>query len=222
VLYSQEKAKREKAMLEKTLLGAVWGTYSRPFLLGGIPKIVQDILSFASPFLVKTMYKYVDPMQGFDSSQHTWRNGLGICGVFFLVQYASSVALHLYFDRVFQVSLQIRAGLVACVYRKALRLSHASRSQKSLGELVNLMSVDVQRMTDLVPYLHNLIWSSPLQIVISMMLLYRLVGVASLVGLAVMIAVMPINAAILLKLRKLQASHVCVCVCVCLCVFVLL
>ena len=93
------------------------------------------------------------------------------------------------------------------VYRKALRLSHASRGDKSLGELVNLMSVDVQRMTDLVPYLHNLFWSSPLQIIVSMVLLYRLVGAASLVGVAVMIAVMPINAIMLLKLRKLQEEN---------------
>ena len=40
-----------------------------------------------------------------------------------------------------------------------------------------------------------------------MFLLYRLVGPASLVGLGVMIAVMPINASILLHLRKLQEGN---------------
>ena len=57
----------------------------------------------------------------------------------------------------------------ACVRTGARAHTHArthkhTRSHKSLGELVNLMSVDVQRMTDLVPYLHNLAWSSPLQV----------------------------------------------------------
>jgi len=206
-LSAEEAEKKSKAILEKTLLGAVWGTFGMPFLMSGIWKVPQDLLSFASPFLVKAMYKYVDPKEAVDPSQQTWVKGLSICFMFFSVQYVASVALHQYFDEVFKVSLQIRAGLVACVYRKALRLSHASRSHKSLGELVNLMSVDVQRMTDLVPYLHNLAWSSPLQIIVSMVLLYRLVGVASLVGLSVMIAVMPINAVILLKLRKLQEAN---------------
>ena len=69
------------------------------------------------------------------------------------------------------------------------------------------MTVDVQRLTDLIPYLHSLLWSSPLQIFVSMVLLYRLVGISSLVGLGVMLAVMPINASILLKLRSLQESN---------------
>jgi ABC-type multidrug transport system fused ATPase/permease subunit len=206
VTYEQLE-KTRKAMEEKNLLGAVWTSYGTPFLLGGVWKVPQDILGFASPFLVKAMYKYVDPKEAVDPAQQTWTKGLGICALFLLVQYATSVSLHQYFDKVFGVSLQIRAGLVAMVYRKALRLSHASRSHKSLGELVNLMSVDVQRVTDLVPYLHNLVWSSPLQIIVAMVLLFRLVGVASLVGLGVMIAVMPINAAILLQLRKLQEAN---------------
>ena len=46
-----------------------------------------------------------------------------------------------------------------------------------------------------------------MQIIIAMVLLYRLVGVSSLVGLFVMIAVMPVNAVILLKLRKLQEAN---------------
>ena len=204
---AQDQEKRTKAMLEKVLAGAVWGRYGTMFMMAGLWKVVQDVLSFATPFMVKTMYKYVDPKEAIDPALQPWSRGLAICAGFFLVQYVSSVALHQYFDEVFAVSLQVRAGLVAFVYRKALRLSHASRSHKSLGELVNLMSVDVQRMTDLVPYLHNLMWSSPLQILISMVLLYRLVGVASLVGLIVMIAVMPVNAAILLKLRKLQEAN---------------
>ena len=204
---AQDQEKRTKAMLEKVLAGAVWSRYGTAFMMGGLWKVVQDVLAFASPFMVKAMYKYVDPKEAIDPALQPWSRGLSICAMFFLVQYVASVALHQYFDEVFKVSLQVRAGLVAFVYRKALRLSHASRSHKSLGELVNLMSVDVQRMTDLVPYLHNLVWSSPLQILISMVLLYRLVGVASLVGLVVMIAVMPVNAAILLKLRKLQEAN---------------
>ena len=112
---SEEQEKIQKAMLEKTLLGAVWDIFGRAFLVGGMWKVPQDILSFASPFLVKAMYKYVDPKEDVDPSQQTWSKGLGICALFFLVQYVASVALHQYFDEVFQVSLQIRAGLVACV-----------------------------------------------------------------------------------------------------------
>ena len=39
------------------------------------------------------------------------------------------------------------------MYRKALRLSGTAKKERTVGEIVNLMSVDVQRFMDLVPYL---------------------------------------------------------------------
>ncbi|EKX42001.1 hypothetical protein GUITHDRAFT_88223 [Guillardia theta CCMP2712] len=188
-----------------TLLSASWRVFKVPFMCGGLWKLPHDLLAFLSPFLVKAVYRYVDP-KGMDHVP-TWREGIFLCMCFFVIQYASSVALHKYFDKVFDVSMQMRGALVSCIYKKSLKLSSSSRHQKSLGELVNLMSVDVQRIVDLVPYLHNLVWSSPLQILLSMILLYRMVGVASLVGLLVMIAIMPINASILIQLRKLQEKN---------------
>ena len=194
------------AALDGALLSAVIKVFGPEFYWGGVWKLPQDLLAFWSPFLVKAVYNYVDPKQGLEALP-TWSRGLLICSSFFIMQVLSSVFLHQYFDRVFRCSLQVRGALVASIYRKSLRLSHSSRSDKSLGELVNLMSVDVQRLTDLIPYLHSLLWSSPLQILVSMVLLYRLVGVSSLVGLAVMLAVMPINASILLRLRALQERN---------------
>jgi hypothetical protein len=35
--------------------------YWLPFVVGGLWKLPHDILSFVSPFLVKMVYKYVDP-----------------------------------------------------------------------------------------------------------------------------------------------------------------
>eukprot|EP00283_Hemiselmis_rufescens_P014305 CAMPEP_0173443524 /NCGR_PEP_ID=MMETSP1357-20121228/30032_1 /TAXON_ID=77926 /ORGANISM="Hemiselmis rufescens, Strain PCC563" /LENGTH=1295 /DNA_ID=CAMNT_0014409445 /DNA_START=9 /DNA_END=3896 /DNA_ORIENTATION=- len=192
--------------VDAKLLGAVIKVFGPSFLIGGLWKVPQDFLGFVAPFLVKAVYSYVDPKTD-SGAKPTWVRGITICAVLFFSQALSSLLLHQYFDRVFACSMQARGALVASIYQKSLTLSHASRSEKSLGELVNLMSVDVQRLTDLIPYLHSLLWSSPLQILISMVLLYRLVGVSSLVGLAVMLAIMPINAKILLTLRSLQEGN---------------
>lgn len=200
--------KHHKALLDRALISAMFSVYGKAFAHGGAWKLPHDVLAFAAPYLVKAIYAYVDPKSEWVANgTPSWQRGLGLCFILFAVQFAGSVALHQYFDKMFDVSLRMRAALVTCIYRKSLRLSHSSRQYKSLGELVNLMSVDVQRLTDLVPYLHNLLWSSPLQILLAMYLLFRLVGVASLVGFGVMIAVIPVNASILLKLRKLQEAN---------------
>jgi ABC-type multidrug transport system fused ATPase/permease subunit len=175
-------------------------------VLGGLWKLPHDILAFTAPYLIKAMYKYVDPKND-EGKMPSWGRGMGICLAFFLVQFLSSVALHQYFDRVFLASLQARGALITAIYRKALRLSHASRSDKTLGEMVNLMSVDVGKLTDLIPYLHNLVWSSPLQVLVSTVLLYQLVGVAAFVGLAVMFVFVPINYLLMSRMRKLQESN---------------
>ena len=74
-----------------------------------------------------------------------------------------------------------------------------------MGEIVNLMSVDAQRFMDLVTYLH-LIWSAPLQIVLSIVFLYIAMGPSVFAGVGVMILMIPINAIIAAISRKLQVG----------------
>jgi len=46
---------------------------------------------------------------------------------------------------------------------QALVLSNSAKKQSTVGEIVNLMSVDAQRFMDLMSYL-NIVWSGELQI----------------------------------------------------------
>ena len=46
---------------------------------------------------------------------------------------------------------------------QALKLSHAARRTSTVGEIVNLMSVDAQRFMELTTYL-NMLWSAPFQV----------------------------------------------------------
>jgi len=72
--------------------------------------------------------------------------------------------------------------------------------------MVNLMSVDAQRLMDLMTYL-NVIWSAPLQITISVYFLYNTMGVSILAGVAVMLLLVPANLLISRVARKIQARE---------------
>ena len=50
-----------------------------------------------------------------------------------------------------------------------------------VGETTNLMSIDTQKFMDLVLYL-NMIWSSPLQIILCLYFLWGILGPSSLAG----------------------------------------
>jgi len=90
-------------------------------------------------------------------------------------------------------------------YFQALRLSNSARRQSTVGEIVNLMSVDAQRFMDLVTYLH-LIWSAPLQIVLSIVFLYIAMGPSVFAGLGVMVLLIPVNAVVAAISRRLQVN----------------
>ena len=75
-----------------------------------------------------------------------------------------------------------------------------------MGEIVNLMSVDAQRLMDLMSYF-NMIWSAPLQIVLSLIFLYLTMGPSIFAGVGVMLLMIPLNAALATWSRKLQVKQ---------------
>lgn len=67
------------------------------------------------------------------------------------------------------------------------------------------MSVDAQRMYDLLNYV-NLLWSAPLQIALSIFFLWQVLGVAVFAGLAVLVLTLPLNVYLARRNKKLQVS----------------
>ena len=87
-----------------------------------------------------------------------------------------------------------------------MRLSNSARRSSTVGEIVNLMSVDTQRLMDLTTYFH-MIWSAPLQIILSLVFLYETMGASIFAGFAVMLLLIPINAIIAYFSRKFQVPY---------------
>ena len=90
---------------------------------------------------------------------------------------------------------------------QALRLSNAARRTSTVGEIVNLMSVDAQRFIELCSYL-NMIWSAPFQMCVSLYFLWMTLGPSVLAGVGVMIILIPVNALIAKKTKALQVQYI--------------
>ena len=82
-------------------------------------------------------------------------------------------------------------------------MNNQSRRESTVGEIVNLMAVDARRFLDLMPYI-QMVWSAPLQITLAMFFLWETIGVFTLAGLAVLILLIPLNAAVAVVSKKLQ------------------
>ena len=120
-----------------------------------------------------------------------------------LVSMVQTVLLSAYFYKMYLVAMWTKASLISAIYRKSLVVTAESKKGSTSGEIVNLMSVDVQKISDTLPYL-NMLWSSPLQIVVAIYLLYQILGASVLAGLGTMIVLIPINGFSAAITRKLQ------------------
>lgn len=108
-----------------------------------------------------------------------------------------------YLHRMYLTGMKVRTALISAIYRKSLLLSNAAKRESSTGEIVNLMSVDVQKIVDLLPLI-NTLWSAPFQIAVALYFLWGILGISSLAGLAVMGVLVPVNAIIGGKAKRLQ------------------
>eukprot|EP00061_Rhincodon_typus_P013891 g40549.t1 len=88
-------------------------------------------------------------------------------------------------------------------YFLSLVITNSAKRSSTVGEIVNLMSVDAQRFMDLTGFL-NMLWSAPLQICLALYFLWQYLGPSVLAGVAVMILLIPFNAVIAMKSRSFQ------------------
>ncbi|XP_010133954.1 PREDICTED: canalicular multispecific organic anion transporter 1 [Buceros rhinoceros silvestris] len=185
-----------RGWLVKTLCKTFW----QNLLLSVAFKLVHDALVFVSPQLLKLLIAFVS-----DEKAFAWQGYLYSI-LLFLAAVIQSLCLQQYFTLCFHLGINVRASLIAAIYKKALTMSSVTRKENTVGETVNLMSADAQRFMDMANFLHQL-WSSPLQIIVSIVFLWGELGPSVLAGIAVMVLLIPINAFLVAKAKTIQVRN---------------
>uniref|UniRef100_A0A8B9ZKB2 Canalicular multispecific organic anion transporter 1 n=1 Tax=Anas platyrhynchos TaxID=8839 RepID=A0A8B9ZKB2_ANAPL len=181
------------------LMKALGKTFWKNLLLSVAFKLVHDGLVFVSPQLLKLLIAFVSDEEAF-----AWQGYLYSI-LLFLTALIQSLCLQQYFHLCFHLGTNVRASLIAAIYKKALTMSSATRKESTVGETVNLMSADAQRFMDMANFIHQL-WSSPLQIILSIVFLWGELGPSVLAGIAVMVLLIPINGFLVAKAKGIQVS----------------
>ena len=105
------------------------------------------------------------------------------------------------------ISIEFRNALVNMIFRKSLRLSPAYRQQQSTGKIINMFSNDTKQVQNFLNFANN-VAIAPLQIIITLYLIYREVGVATFAGLGYMIIIAPLNSVVFGYLSKIRLKKV--------------
>ncbi|CAH4037823.1 unnamed protein product [Pieris brassicae] len=188
--------KSENEMKPASILPALCLAFGGEFFFGALLKLFNDLLMFVSPQLLRLLIGFVE------SNETIWKGYLYAVALL-ACAIAQTLLLAHYFTRMYLVGMRIRTALTNAIYRKSLRISNAAKKDSTVGEIVNLMSVDAQRFLELMAYI-NMIWSAPLQITLALYFLWGILGPSVLAGLAVMIVLIPVNGLIANRVKTLQ------------------
>ncbi|XP_071985544.1 ATP-binding cassette sub-family C member 2-like [Engystomops pustulosus] len=208
VLVEEDKRKKKKEAISGTskdypkswLFKTLIRTFSNILLQSAFFKLIHDLLVFVSPQILKALVSFTS-----DPQDYQWK-GFFYAVLLLLAAVIQSFCLQQYFQGCFILGMRVRTTITAAVYRKALTVSNAIRKESTVGETVNLMSADAQKFMDLSNFIH-LIWSSPLQIAVSVVFLWAELGPAVLAGLVVMILLIPINAVLATKSESFHMKN---------------
>uniref|UniRef100_A0A2K5U2M2 ABC-type glutathione-S-conjugate transporter n=1 Tax=Macaca fascicularis TaxID=9541 RepID=A0A2K5U2M2_MACFA len=149
-----------------SFLRALLATFGSSFLISACFKLIQDLLSFINPQLLSVLIRFIS-----NPTAPSWW-GFLVAGLMFLCSMMQSLILQQYYQCIFVTGLKFRTGIIGVIYRKALVITNSVKRASTVGEIVNLMSVDAQRFMDLAPFL-NLLWSAPLQIILAIYFLWQ-------------------------------------------------
>ena len=108
-----------------------------------------------------------------------------------------------------RLNIKLRSALITSIYRKVQRINTAQRNRFTPGEIINFMSTDTDRVLNFGQSFHSC-WSLPLQLVITLYLLYVQIGLAFLAGVAIVILLMPVNKLIASKIGELRYLSSCI------------
>uniref|UniRef100_A0A673CJC1 ATP-binding cassette, sub-family C (CFTR/MRP), member 3 n=1 Tax=Sphaeramia orbicularis TaxID=375764 RepID=A0A673CJC1_9TELE len=196
VLLSNQKASPRQPSFLRALIKA-FGPY---FLIGSAYKLLQDVITFVNPQLLRMLISFTK-----EQNAPAWW-GYALAFLMFFTAFLQTLILHQHFQYCFVTGMNVRTAVIGAIYRKALVITNAAKRASTVGEVVNLMSVDAQRFMDLTTFL-NMLWSAPLQIMLALYFLWQNLGPSVLAGVAVMILLIPFNAVIAMKTRAYQVEQ---------------
>uniref|UniRef100_A0A8D2ZPE6 ATP-binding cassette, sub-family C (CFTR/MRP), member 3 n=1 Tax=Scophthalmus maximus TaxID=52904 RepID=A0A8D2ZPE6_SCOMX len=196
VLLSNQKSSPRQPSFLRALIKA-FGPY---FLIGSAFKLLQDIITFVNPQLLRMLIIFTKQ----EGVPDWW--GYALAFLMFFTAFLQTLILHHHFQYCFVTGMNVRTAIIGAIYRKALVITNAAKRSSTVGEVVNLMSVDAQRFMDLTTFL-NMLWSAPLQIMLALYFLWQNLGPSVLAGVAVMIMLIPFNAVIAMKMRGYQVEQ---------------
>ncbi|CAH1981029.1 unnamed protein product [Acanthoscelides obtectus] len=176
----QRAAKHKDRPRKPSLSRAIFKTFYKTYLVYGLFLLFQClVIKMFQPIVLALYIGYYDKGTNALGPEIGWLLAVGVVTMSFV----NMIIMHYTNLGCVRIGMRVRIACCSLIYRKLLKLSQGSLGQTAAGQLVNLLSNDVQRFDMASTYLHYL-WIMPLQSIIAFYVMYRSVQMAAVAGMA--------------------------------------
>uniref|UniRef100_A0A8C3APA3 Multidrug resistance-associated protein 4 n=1 Tax=Cyclopterus lumpus TaxID=8103 RepID=A0A8C3APA3_CYCLU len=185
-----EVRKATKELKKPKLSRVLIKCYGKSYAAAGIFTFSLEALKVIQPLLLGKVIMYFENYDPDD--QRSLHMVYSYAAAMSLSTFGLTILQHLYYYRVQRIGMKIRVALCHMIYRKALGLGSESMVHTTTGQIVNLLSNDVNRFDEITLNLHYL-WVGPLQAMVIILFLWYEIGLSCLAGVAIIALMMPVQ-----------------------------
>jgi ABC-type multidrug transport system fused ATPase/permease subunit len=190
--------KERQGLSTKAVYKAIFLFVRKKLMINACFAVASASASYVGPSLINQLVSFLGGER---------ENGL-TRGYILAIAFLSAKILETIFQRQWifgarQLGIRVKGALISHIYQKGLRLSIRSKQIHTSGEIINYMSVDIQRITDVVWYA-NIVWMLPVQVSLAIFILHQNLGKGAFAGLAATFGVMALNIPVTCILKRMQ------------------
>ncbi|KAK7391292.1 hypothetical protein VNO78_19706 [Psophocarpus tetragonolobus] len=193
------RQKQKDPSSQPSVLRTIILCHWREIFISGFFAFLKVLALSCGPLLLNS---FILVAQGHQSYRY---EGFVLAISLFFAKIIESLSQRQWYFRCKLIGVKVRSLLTAAIYKKQLRLSNSSRLIHSGGEIMNYMTVDAYRIGEF-PYWSHQTWTTSLQLCFSLVILFRAVGLATIVSLVVILITVLCNTPIAKLEHKLRSK----------------
>ncbi|OBA19157.1 hypothetical protein METBIDRAFT_33368 [Metschnikowia bicuspidata var. bicuspidata NRRL YB-4993] len=207
-LRKKKNPSHKDSQVQPSLFLTLLRVHYQTLALGFCGEIVDITCATLAPFLLQGFILFIyesSDLSGDEVAPPVIRGFAFAFGIF-LCSFIKFISFNQYFITFFRCSFSIKSAMTCLIYEKALKLSPEAKKEKSTGDIVNHVAVDVNDIASSLETCSDAV-AIPLRLFFCLAALHRLLGNAMWAGLATTVILVPLSTRITTMIYSLYNTQ---------------